>query len=97
VEGLVNGASAAQNAIISVVSSMSDQASLGDRTNNSYFTRALIEALQGAAARPGVNEVLTVDLHGYLYRRVYFDLSDRRQTVWVNHPVSPIRLTVLRR
>jgi hypothetical protein len=96
-ENLVYEARGYQNGITVVVSSFADEPSAGEGGVNSYFTAALIEALEGKAARPGSSEVRTSDLSSYLSWRVP-DLSHNRQSSDVYPPFGarPLRLTVVK-
>jgi Caspase domain len=94
-ESLVTEAKSSRNGIIVVVSSNSDEASAGEAQSNSYFTTAVLEALDGKAARPGNNEVETAGLNAYLVWRVP-DLSGGKQNSAVYMPFNakPLRLSV---
>ena len=46
--------------------------------NNGAFTKALVEGLRGAAARPDVRAIMISDLEGYVSRRVR-DLTGGKQ------------------
>jgi WD40 repeat protein len=97
-EAFVTDAKSDHNRIIAVVSSGADETSSGDAQSNSYFTAAVIEALNGRAARPGSSEVQTADLNAYLSWRVP-ELSNQKQNsgVYVPFNSKPLRLSIIRR
>ena len=89
IKGLVNDARSTPHAIMSILSSMPDQPSLGDVQLNSYFTTALIQALEGNGLLPQYNDVLTSDIASYLTRRLKDkDLGGGKQTASVVWPVN---------
>ena len=64
-------AKAAENGIVVFTSSTGNELSLErDEWNNGAFTKAVVEGLRGAAARPEVPVIMISDLQGYVSRRV---------------------------
>ena len=71
VDKFANELKAAENGIVVFASSTGTQLSQEkDEWNNGAFTKALVEGLRGAAARPGVPAISISDLEGYVSRRV---------------------------
>jgi len=59
-----------------------------DEWNNGAFTKALVEGMRGAAARPGLSAISISDLNGYVSRRV------NQLTGGTQRPVMAIPKTV---
>jgi WD40 repeat protein len=71
VDKFANELKAAENGIVVFTSSSGNELSQEkDEWNNGAFTKALVEGLHGAAARPQVPVVMISDLQGYVSRRV---------------------------
>jgi uncharacterized caspase-like protein len=71
VDKFANELKAAENGIVVFASSTGTQLSQEkDEWNNGAFTKALVEGLRGAAARPGVPAISISDLESYVSRRV---------------------------
>jgi hypothetical protein len=65
--------------IVVFASSTGNQLSLErEEWNNGAFTKAVVEGMRGAAARPGLAAVSITDLKGYVSRRV-MELTDGNQ------------------
>lgn len=79
VDKFANELKASENGIIVFASSTGNQLSLErDEWNNGAFTKAVVEGMRGAAARPGVAAISISDLEGYVSRRVK-QLTDGNQ------------------
>jgi WD40 repeat protein len=66
-----NDLKAAPNGIVVFASSTGDQLSLErDEWHNGAFTKALVEGMRGAAARPGMAAISISDLEGYVSWKV---------------------------
>lgn len=72
-----NQLKAAENGIVVFTSSTGNEFSI-EADNNGAFTKALVEGLRGAAARPDVRAIMISDLEGYVSRRVR-DLTGGKQ------------------
>jgi hypothetical protein len=71
VDKFANELRAAENGIVVFTSSTGDELSQEKpEWNNGAFTKALVEGLRGAAARPEVPVIMISDLQGYVSRRV---------------------------
>jgi len=71
VDKFANELKAAENGIVIFASSTGKQLSLErDEWNNGAFTKALVEGMRGAAARPGLPAISISDLNGYVSQRV---------------------------
>ena len=71
VDKFANELKAAENGIIVFTSSSGNELSQEkDEWNNGAFTKAVVEGLHGAAARPEVPVIMISDLQGYVSRRV---------------------------
>ena len=71
VDKFANELKAAENGIVVFTSSTGDELSQEkDEWNNGAFTKALVEGMRGAAARPEVPVIMISDLQGYVSRRV---------------------------
>jgi uncharacterized caspase-like protein len=71
VDKFANELKTAENGIIVFASSTGRQLSLEkDEWNNGAFTKAIVEGMRGAAARPGLAVLSISDLQGYVSRRV---------------------------
>ena len=71
VDKFANELKAAENGIVMFASSTGKQLSLErDEWNNGAFTKALVEGMRGAAARPGLPAISISDLNGYVSQRV---------------------------
>jgi WD40 repeat protein len=71
VDKFANELKAAENGIVIFASSTGKQLSLErDEWNNGAFTKALVEGMRGAAARPGLSAISISDLNGYVSERV---------------------------
>jgi WD40 repeat protein len=71
VDKFANELKAAENGIVVFTSSSGNELSEEKpEWNNGAFTKALVEGLRGAAARPEVPVIMISDLHGYVSRRV---------------------------
>jgi uncharacterized caspase-like protein len=79
IDKFANELTAAENGIIVFASSTGTQLSQEkDEWNNGAFTKALVEGMRGAAARPGLPAISISDLEGYVSRRVK-ELTDGNQ------------------
>jgi hypothetical protein len=72
-----NQLKAAENGIVVYTSSTGNELSL-EADDNGAFTKAVVEGLRGAAARPEVPAIMISDLEGYVSRRVR-DLTKGKQ------------------
>jgi WD40 repeat protein len=89
VDKFANELKAAENGIVVFASSTGKQLSLErDEWNNGAFTKALVEGMRGAAARPGLSAISISDLNGYVSRRV------NQLTGGTQRPVMAIPKTV---
>jgi WD40 repeat protein len=89
VDKFANELKAAENGIVVFASSTGKQLSLErDEWNNGAFTKALVEGMRGAAARPGLAAISISDLNGYVSRRV------NQLTGGTQRPVMAIPKTV---
>jgi uncharacterized caspase-like protein len=89
IDKFANELSAAENGIIVFASSTGNQLSQErEEWNNGAFTKALVEGLRGAAARPGLAAISISDLNGYVSRRV------NQLTGGTQRPVMAIPKTV---
>ncbi len=71
IDKFANELKASENGIVVFTSSTGNELSLEkDEWHNGAFTKALVEGLRGAAARPEVPVIMISDLQGYLSRRV---------------------------
>jgi uncharacterized caspase-like protein len=71
VDKFANELKAAENGIVVFTSSTGNELSLEkEEWNNGAFTKAVVEGLRGAAARPEVPVIMISDLQGYVSRRV---------------------------
>jgi Caspase domain len=71
VDKFANELKEAENGIVVFASSTGNQLSLEkEEWNNGAFTKAVVEGMYGAAARPGLIAISTSDLQGYISRRV---------------------------
>jgi WD40 repeat protein len=71
VDKFANDLKAAPNGIVVFASSTGDQLSLErDEWHNGAFTKALVEGMRGAAARPGMAAISISDLEGYVSWKV---------------------------
>jgi uncharacterized caspase-like protein len=71
VDKFANELKAAENGIVVFTSSTGNELSQEkDEWNNGAFTKAVVEGLRGAAARPEVPVIMISDLQGYVSRRV---------------------------
>ena len=71
VDKFANELKAAENGIVVFTSSTGNELSQEkDEWNNGAFTKALVEGMRGAAARPEVPVIMISDLQGYVSRRV---------------------------
>jgi uncharacterized caspase-like protein len=71
VDKFANELKAAENGIIVFASSTGNQLSHENAAwNNGAFTKAILEGMQGLAARPQLHAVSVSDLEGYVSRRV---------------------------
>jgi uncharacterized caspase-like protein len=71
VDKFANELKAAENGIVVFASSTGSQLSLErDEWNNGAFTKALVEGMRGAAARPDLAVISISDLNSYVSRRV---------------------------
>ena len=79
VDKFANQLKAAENGIVVFTSSTGNELSQEkEEWNNGAFTKAVVEGLRGAAARPQVPVVMISDLQGYVSRRVR-DLTNGNQ------------------
>jgi WD40 repeat protein len=89
VDKFANELKAAENGIVVFASSTGKQLSLEKpEWNNGAFTKALVEGMRGAAARPGLSAISVSDLNGYVSRRV------NQLTGGTQRPVMAIPKTV---
>ena len=89
VDKFANELKAAENGIVVFASFTGKQLSLErDEWNNGAFTKALVEGMRGAAARPGLSAISISDLNGYVSRRV------NQLTGGTQRPVMAIPKTV---
>jgi caspase domain-containing protein len=71
VDKFANELKAAENGIVVFASSTGNELSQEkEEWNNGAFTKALVEGMRGAAARPGVPAISISDLESYVSRRV---------------------------
>jgi hypothetical protein len=71
VDKFANELKAAENGIVVFASSTGNQLSLErDEWNNGAFTKAVVEGMHGAAARPGLDTISVSDLQSYISQRV---------------------------
>jgi WD40 repeat protein len=71
IDRFANELRAAENGIVVFTSSSGNELSQEkDEWNNGAFTKAVVEGMRGAAARPEVPVIMISDLQGYVSRRV---------------------------
>jgi uncharacterized caspase-like protein len=88
VDKFANELKAAENGIIVFASSTGNQLSQErGEWNNGAFTKALVEGMRGAAARPDLAAISISDLHGYVSRRVR-ELTDGKQSPVMAMPTT---------
>jgi uncharacterized caspase-like protein len=89
VDKFANDLKASENGIVVFASSTGNQLSLErDDWGNGAFTKAVVEGMRGAAARPGLPAISISDLNGYVSRRV------KELTGGTQRPVMAIPKTV---
>jgi hypothetical protein len=88
VDKFANELKAAENGIIVFASSTGNQLSQErGEWNNGAFTKALVEGMRGAAARPDLAAISISDLYGYVSRRVR-ELTDGKQSPVMAMPTT---------
>jgi WD40 repeat protein len=88
VDKFANELKAAENGIVVFASSTGNQLSLErDEWNNGAFTKAVVEGMRGAAARPDMAVISISDLESYVSRQVR-DLTEGNQKPMTAKPTT---------